>query len=328
VRASLSQHAAEPTTPLLSIVVPVYRSAEILPLLVAQTELALKGTDAEGRFEMVLVCDASPDSSWQVIESLARQHAYVRGVDLRRNAGQHNATMAGLHYAGGRYVVIMDDDLQHPPAAIPRMLAVLADGYDVCYAQYLHRQHPLWKRLGSAFNNVVATWLLDKRRDLYLSSFKALDGEVVAEVIRYEGPYAYLDGLILDVTRSITSIDIEHQPRASGTGNYGLRRSLSLWFKMATSFSVAPLRVLSLLGALLGMASLLMIGCIIVIKLRDPSIPAGWASLIATVLFMGGTQLVGLGLLGEYLGRTYLTINRKPQFVVRETTWTRRPQCD
>jgi undecaprenyl-phosphate 4-deoxy-4-formamido-L-arabinose transferase len=199
--------------PAISIVVPVYRSAAILPQLVAETAAAMSSVASLDQFEMVLVCDASPDDSWKVIEGLARQHTFVRGMLLRRNAGQHNATMAGLHQARGTKVIVMDDDLQHPPTAIPAMLAKLDDGFDVCYVRYLHRRHPLWKRLGSWVNDFCAGLLLDKPRGLYLSSFKAMQGDVARELLRYDGPFAYVDGLILDVTRNIASIGIEHRPR-------------------------------------------------------------------------------------------------------------------
>jgi glycosyltransferase involved in cell wall biosynthesis len=308
--------------PYLSIVVPVYRSADILPRLVEAIDAALRGALA-GRFEVLLVCDASPDKSWEVIEQLAARHAFVRGLWLRKNSGQHNATMAGLNHARGDRIVIIDDDLQHPPSAIPQMLAELDQGFDVCYTRYRHRRHALWKKAGSWGNDLLASLLLNKPRGLYLSSFKALRGEVAREVVKYDGPFAYVDGLILDVTSAVTSIDIEHQDRFSGRGNYNFRRSFSLLLKMATSFSVLPLRVVSILGMILAVVSLGVVLYAVIAKLRDPSIQAGWASTMAAVLFVGGVQLLGLGMIGEYLGRTYLKINRKPQFVVRKTTWKR-----
>jgi undecaprenyl-phosphate 4-deoxy-4-formamido-L-arabinose transferase len=306
--------------PALSVVVPVYRSAQILPQLVQSTRAALEGAGLQGEFELIFVCDASPDSSWQVIRTLATENAFVRGICLRLNAGQHNATMAGLHHARGRSIVVMDDDLQHPPEAIPLLLARLNEGFDVCYTRYHNRRHALWKKAGSWINDAVATALLAKPRGLYLSSFKAMRREIAEEVTRYDGPYAYVDGLILDTTRSIATVEIEHGQRMAGRGNYNLRRSMSLWLKMATSFSVAPLRLASMLGAILGLLSLCIIAYVVWVKLHDPTIPAGWASLIATVLFVGGAQLVGLGLIGEYLGRAYIKLNRKPQFVIREAT--------
>ncbi|MGC2166996.1 MAG: glycosyltransferase family 2 protein, partial [Gallionella sp.] len=222
---------------ILSIVVPVYRSAQILPKLVEEVFAEMRKEGLENDFELLLVSDASPDNSWQVICTLASRFAFIRGISLRRNFGQHNAIMAGLNYISGEYVVLMDDDLQHPPHAIGSMLSAIKDGYDVCYTNYVNRHHASWKLIGSRFNNWVATHLLGKPSALYLSSFKAMRREIAREIVKYDGPYAYVDGLILDVTRSITSIDIEHQQRLVGEGNYNLRRSVSLWLKMATSFS-------------------------------------------------------------------------------------------
>lgn len=305
----------------LSIVVPVYRSEPILPLLVEKVQQEIGQLGLPHGFELILVNDASPDQSWRVIRELATRYSFVRGLSLRRNFGQHNATMAGLHQARGNMVVVMDDDLQHPPEAIPRMLAALEEGYDVCYTHYNNRQHALWKKLGSAFNDWAARHLLGKPRGLYLSSFKAMRSEVVAEIIRYDGPFAYVDGLILDVTRNIHAVGINHQARHEGEGNYNLRRSVSLWLKMATSFSILPLRIASYTGFLLSAVSLLMIVYVMVQKWMYPETPAGWSSLIATVLLIGGVQTLSIGMLGEYLGRTYLKLNHKPQFVVASRTW-------
>jgi polyisoprenyl-phosphate glycosyltransferase len=310
----------------LSVVVPVYRSEKILPLLVQKSLETAAALGLADQFELILVNDCSPDNSWGVIDTLASKHSFVRGVSLRRNFGQHNAVMAGLHHATGRFVVVMDDDLQHPPEAIGDIMAALAGGADVCYTHYDGRQHALWKVLGSRFNDSVATLLLNKPRGLYLSSFKGMRREVVQEVIRYDGPYAYVDGLILDITRSITSVRIQHQPRHEGDGNYNLRRSISLWLKMATSFSVLPLRVATLTGFALSAVSAVIILFILVEKLLNPDLPRGWASLIATVLFVGGIQTMCLGVMGEYIGRSYLKLNKKPQFVVARTTWQGTPR--
>jgi glycosyltransferase involved in cell wall biosynthesis len=305
----------------VSIVVPVYRSARILSRLVQKVSETMQSLGLEDNFELILVNDSSPDDSWAVICQLAARNSCVKGIALRRNFGQHNATMAGLNQARGDKVIIMDDDLQHSPRYIGSLLEALDGGYDVCYTRYLNRQHELWKKAGSKFNDWVATYVLNKPKGLYLSSFKALDAGVVKEIIRYDGPYAYVDGLILDVTRSITSIDIEHEARHEGNGNYNLRRSLSLWLKMATSFSVLPLRAAMLLGFALSLVSLVFMVVVIAQKILHPETQAGWASLIATMLFIGGVQTFCIGMVGEYLGRAYLKLNRKPQFAIRTTTW-------
>jgi len=305
----------------LSIVVPVYRSEKILPELVGEIERSLQALGLSGRFELILVNDASPDGSWQVICDLAQRYAFLKGISLRKNFGQHSATMAGLHYSIGSTIIVMDDDLQHPPEEIGKLLAAIDSGLDVCYVRYQERQHAYWKILGSGFNDLVATWLLGKPKGLYLSSFKALRREIAQEVIKYDGPYAYLDGLILDVTRSIGTVDIVHRARRDGKGNYNLKRSISLWLRMATNFSVFPLRLATLLGLGLSALSAVLIVLVAVQRLRHPDWPVGWASLLAAVLFTGGVQTFCIGLLGEYLGRAYLRLNGKPQFVVGAVTW-------
>jgi glycosyltransferase involved in cell wall biosynthesis len=263
-----------------------------------------------------------------VIRTLAAERPFVRGINLRRNAGQHNAVMAGLNHARGAFVVTMDDDLQHPPDAIPALLAAVQQGYDVCYTEYAERKHALWKQAGSRFNDWVATRLIGKPAGLYLSSFRCMRSEVVQEVIKYDGPYAYVDGLILDVTRSITSIEIRHQERYEGESNYTLRRLVSLWLKMATSFSVFPLRIATYLGFLLAGVSAAMIFFIVTMKMSHPEYPAGWASIMSTILLIGSIQTLCIGMVGEYLGRTYLKLNRKRQFVVGATTWRGTPKIE
>lgn len=309
----------------LSIVVPVYKSENILPRLVNQIQTSIEAQGLMNDFELILVNDCSPDRSWEVIQELASRASFIRGVALRKNFGQHSATMAGLNFARGEVVVVMDDDLQHHPREITKLIAALDGGADVCYTRYLHRKHALWKKLGSRFNDLVATVLLNKPRGLYLSSFKALKQELVQEVIKYDGPYAYVDGLILEATRSIAVVDVQHEARNIGEGNYNLRRSISLWLRMATSFSVFPLRVATFFGFLLSAASIIITFILVIQKLTDPSVIMGWTSLMAAILFVGGVQIFCIGLLGEYLGRTYLRVNGKPQFVVRATTWANEP---
>lgn len=303
----------------LSIVIPVYKSEEILPKLVKEIYVVMQDLALENSFELLLVNDGSPDRSWDAICEQAARCNYVKGISLRRNFGQHSATMAGLNCSLGDFVIIMDDDLQHPPVAIGNMLSALKEGHDVCYTKYLNRQHPMWKKIGSKVNDWVATRLLGKPKGLYLSSFKAIRRDVVDEIIQYNGPYAYIDGLILDVTRSITTVEVEHQEREIGQGNYNILSSFSLWLKMATSFSVVPLRFASYTGLSLAIISMIMIVIVIIQKILNPDLQAGWSSVIATILFIGGVQMLYLGLIGEYMGRAYLKLNGKPQYSVGAT---------
>lgn len=304
--------------PELSVVIPVYGSAAILPALAERLEAALGPALGPERYEVVLVHDCGPDDAWQVIESLAASRPWLRGLDLRRNAGQHNAIMAGLAVARGRFIVTMDDDLQHDPADVPRLLQALADGHDLVYAQFTQRRHALWKRAGSRFNDMVAQRLLKKPEGLYLSPFRAFVAGLRDEVLRYQGPFVYVDGLLLQSTspRRIGTITATHHARSDGQSGYSLRKSISLWLQMATSFSIVPLRLVSLAGALASLFAFLLGVLVLAQKLREPSLPLGWASLIVSILFMGGLQLLALGAIGEYTGRVLLNVNNRPQYVV------------
>lgn len=304
--------------PKLSVVVPVYRSRDCLGPLLDRLEAVMGPAGlGPGDFEVVLVNDGSPDDSWSEIVRLSSSRPCIRGVSLSRNFGQHNATMAGLRESRGRYVVVMDDDLQHPPEAVPAILEKLRDGADVCYTTYRDRQHAVWKVLGSRANDLFATWLLDKPRGLYLSSFKGMNRMIVEAVCCYDGPFTYIDGLILDVTRNVESIEIQHTSRLAGKGNYNLRRSFSLWLRMVTSFSVLPLRLASLAGGLMGLLAA-GLSCYLAVQVMRYGTPVpGWASTMVAILMVGSVQLIAIGLIGEYVGRAYLRLNNSPQYVVR-----------
>jgi len=312
------------SAPDLSVVIPVYGSAAILPELARRLQEVLEVTYGAGSFEVVMVEDCGPDHAWQVIVKLAASRPWLRAIQLRKNAGQHNAIMAGLRQARGRFIVTMDDDLQHDPEDIPRLVATLEAGYDLCYAQFEDRQHALWKRLGSRFNDVVASRLLRKPKGLYLSPFRAVRRAIRDEALRYEGPFVYVDGLLLQSTNNIATIQAQHHARSDGQSGYSLRKSISLWLQMATSFSVTPLRFVSIAGIAASCIGFLRAVVVFVSKLMSPGLPVGWASLIIAVLMMGGLQLLALGAIGEYVGRVLLSLNRRPQYVVRRLLNIRR----
>jgi undecaprenyl-phosphate 4-deoxy-4-formamido-L-arabinose transferase len=306
--------------PHLSFVIPVYGSEKVLPELVSRLD-AVMDTMPETRqnYEVIFVCDQSPDRSWHVIQQLSAQHPWVRGILLRMNAGQHNALMAGFAEARGQIIMTMDDDLQHSPSDIPSLLAELASGRDVVYARFKNRQHASWKIWGSRLNDKVAGYLMNKPSNLYLSPFRAMRAAIVRDILRYTGPYVYVDGLILSMTRNIGTVEVEHHDRFAGDSGYSLRKSISLWLKMATNFSIVPLRLTSFAGLVMAGVGFVLAVLLVIQKFTLDAMPIGWSSLIVTILMIGGVQLVALGMLGEYLGRVLLTLNSRPQYVIGET---------
>jgi glycosyltransferase involved in cell wall biosynthesis len=299
----------------LSIVIPVYNGAASIAELVGALEELL----IDGGHEIVLVNDGSPDNSLEVCSSLLdKARVPITLVSLARNYGEHNAVMTGLRHASGAHVITMDDDLQNPPEEVERLLAFAQrSGDDVVYTYYEEKQHAAWRNLGSRFTNCVADFVLEKPNGLYLSSFRCISAFAVREIIRYQGPFPYIDGLILQVTQNIGRLMVRHLSRASGRSNYTLRRLLRLWMSMFVNFSVMPLRISTITGFVLsGLGAIG--GAIAIGEALLYSPPEGWASLMVAVLLLSGVQLVILGIVGEYLGRLYLTASGKPQSVIRE----------
>ncbi len=286
----------EPSTgrrePKLSIVVPVYRSEGCLEALADAIAAALGPIGWE--YELVLVNDNSPDRSWMVIESLCRDHPNVVGVDLRRNFGQDNAILTGLRFARGRSIAIMDDDLQHDPRDLPALVAKAEEGADLVYADFRVKRQKLWKNLGSWFNGKVAEWLIGKPRRVYLSPYKVIRKEVADLIRRYEGPYPYIDGLLFQVTSRIAQVPATHHDRFAGTSGYTLWRSIAVWARLATSFSVRPLRLVTWCGfGLASFGALLAVWVVFYRLLFPEDFPpgaAGWASLMVALLVIGGAR--------------------------------------
>jgi undecaprenyl-phosphate 4-deoxy-4-formamido-L-arabinose transferase len=304
-------------SPALSIVVPVYNGAATIGELVN----ALRALEIAGGLEIVLVIDGSPDNSLDVCKELAAEPgAPVVLLSLSRNFGEHNAVMAGLARARGSYVITMDDDLQNPPGEVKRLFEHARDGgYDAVYTYYEEKQHAAWRNWGSRFTNWCADRLIDKPPGLYLSSFRCISAFVRERIVAsYEGPYPYVDGLVFQVTENVGRLQVGHLPRIEGRSNYTLRRLIRLWLSMFLNFSVMPLRLATLFGLAFGALGALAAIIVVAEAISDNRPPQGWASLMVAVLVLAGVQLVLVGVIGEYLGRMFLAVNRKPQYLVRE----------
>ena len=310
----------------ISVLIPVYNSAESISTLVDTVIETL--APLASLWEIILVNDGSVDNSHKVVLSIVdRYPKIVKYINLMRNFGEHNAVMCGLQYVTGDSVTIIDDDFQNPPREILKMVRRLMEGYDVVYSYYDEKQHSFFRNLGSAFNDIVAALLLKKPRNLYLSSFKTIDVALIKLIVQYKGPYPYIDGLILRSTERIGMQLCHHEDRKTGSSNYTLRKLVRLWLNMFTGFSILPLRLTSYLGILVSFCSLLLALYFFLARAFGPiftnqEIPIGWASTIVAITSLAGLQLIMLGMIGEYLGRLFLTMSGTPQFLVRKTYQT------
>lgn len=321
---------------LISFIIPCYRSMQTIEKVTeeikdtmaglsqdeentAHTEYAGDSDTAKNPYEIILVNDASPDDTFAVIQKICHESDNIIGINLSRNFGQHAALMAGLRQAAGDIVICLDDDGQTPAKEVGKLLNGIREGADVVYARYNHKQHSGMRRLGSRINDMMTRVMLGKPKKLYLSSYFAAKKFVVDEIKRYEGAYPYVVGLILRTTRNIVNVDIEHKERITGTSGYTLGKLMSLWFNGFTSFSIKPLRIAIVTGAVsAGVGFLYGLYTIIKKLFIYPDMVMGFSSLMSAVLFMGGMLMLMLGLVGEYIGRIYICINNSPQYVIRE----------
>ncbi|GAB4028420.1 glycosyltransferase family 2 protein [Spirosoma gilvum] len=299
----------------LSVIIPVYNSERTIGPLVERLQNCLAGW----AFEVVLVNDGSKDGSEAVCQQLETRFPNVTFVSLRKNFGEFNAVLCGLNHVGGKYAVIIDDDFQNPPEAILTLVtAAEQENYDVVYSRYAQKQHHWFRNLGSWLVNTLTTYSIGKPRDLYLSSFKLIRREVIDEIIRYRGPYPYIDGLIFRVTRNITSVEVPHHARSEGRSSYTVRKLVALFLNVFIGYSLWPIRVFTVLGAALLLVSLLT-GFLMLVGWISKSITVpGWAIVVWAIGAGLGLQMLFLGVLGEYLGKLFMAYSGLPPYVEKE----------
>lgn len=310
--------------PALSWVIPLYNSASSLERVVA----AIEALEVAGGQEIVLVNDGSRDGTEAVCRRLlAMAKVPVTYVAHARNFGEHNAVLSGYRVARGRHLVNIDDDGQNPPAEGLRLYQkALESGADVVYGVYETKQHVAWRNRASRAANRLMDFLLDKPAGLYLSSFRCVTAFAAAEVARFTGPFPYIDGLLLQATQRIESLTVRHEARQEGESGYTLRKLFRLWMTTVVNFSVMPLRVAMILGTLMAGAGAAGLVVVILLWMSGQGPAFGWGSLMAALLIFSGTQLVMLGIFGEYLGRLFLAVNQKPQSVWREVVRSGRTE--
>ena len=309
----------------ISVVIPCYHSRRTLGGVTADLE-RMMATRPELDYEIILVNDNPPDETWDLIQRLRAENPRIHGICFSRNFGQHSALMAGYRQVTGDIVVSMDDDGQNPPSEIFRLIDAVDSRTDIVYADYPRKQHSRFRNLGSRLSNRMFSWMLGKPRELYLASYWAAKRFVIDEMIRCESPFPYVDGLALQSTTRIVNVPVDHLPRAEGESGYTMFSLLRLWLNAFTSFSVKPLRIATVAGSGTALAGLI-VGVVLVIRkliLRE-DIDAGWTSMMALMLFLFGVLMIMMGLVGEYVGRVFISMNRSPQYVIEYDTARSQP---
>ena len=301
---------------LVSFVIPCYRSERTITLVVDEIRRSMPALP-QYEYEIVLVNDCAPDNTLGVISALALEDEHITAVDLAKNFGQNAALMCGMSHARGDIIVCLDDDGQTPADEVGKLLNKLEEGYDVVYASYEHKQHSGFRNFGTRLNNLMNEIMLGKPRDLSITSYFAVRRFIVDEMLHYPHCYPYVEGLILRSTRKIATVPVTHRAREEGESGYNLAKLIALWMNGFTSFSVKPLRLASIFGAMTAAAGFIYAIIIVINRITRADILEGWSSSMALQLVLGGIILLVLGLIGEYLGRIYMCINASPQYVER-----------
>ncbi len=303
---------------LLSFVIPCYGSEKTIEYVIDEiVEVVAQRKDYD--YEIVCVNDASPDNVISVLEKLAKENKKIKVIDFSKNFGKHSAVMAGFSMTSGDYIVSLDDDGQCPMDRLWDLIDPLdEDKVDMTMAEYPKKKQAGWKNIGSSINSLMSRTLINKPKDLQFSNFFVMKSYMVEEILKYENPYPYLEGLILRTTDRILSVEMEERDRFAGRGNFTFFKSLGLWINGFTAFSVKPLRVATLVGSLFALIGFVFEIIIVINRLFNPKVPLGYSSTLAIMLFIGGIIMLMLGLIGEYIGRIYISLNNSPQYVIRK----------
>ena len=309
-------YCGDMTRDAISLVVPVYESAETLGTLVTRVVAALEGIDRV--FELVLVNDGSSDDSWGRIVELAAVDDRVRGLNLMRNYGQHNALLAGIRAARHPVVVTLDDDLQNPPEEIPKLLAKLDEGFDVVYGSFTERRFGFWRNVGTSITKLALTWVIANDVARHVSAFRAFRTDLREAFASYNAPYVSIDVLLSWGATRFGSVPVAHDARAAGRSSYNFGRLATHALNVMTGFSTRPLRFASLVGLAFTLFGFVVLAVVLGTYLVEGGSVPGFPFLASVIAIFSGAQLLTLGIIGEYLARMHMRVMDRPAFAVRE----------
>ena len=302
----------------ISFIIPCYQSQNSLEKVVETIENTVN-LRKDFTSEIILVNDNSPDDTWGKIKELTEKYDNVIGIDIAKNSGQQCAIMAGLRYSKGDLVAVSDDDGQTPIETIFEFYDKMQEGeYDVVCAKYVDRgKRSAFRRLGSRANTLMINFFLERPEGIDTSVYFLAKRFVVDEMVKYNNAYPHMGGLLLRTTYNIGNVDVKQKERIEGTSGYNMKKLLSTWANGLTTFSIKPLRIATVCGVFMALLGFLIIIGLVILKLTRNNIALGWTSMIATTILIGGMIMMMLGVIGEYVGRIYLTLNENPQYVIR-----------
>jgi len=300
----------------LSFVIPCYCSEKTITSVIEEIQKTVKN---EQPYEIICINDNSSDGTIDVLKRKSQENKNVKILCFSKNFGQHSALLAGYRHVTGDIIVSLDDDGQTPPRECYKLIDMLSEKYDVVYADYASKKHSFFRNMGSMVNKIMLSYMLNLPRNISCNSYFAAKRFVIDEIVHYNKPFPYITGLILGVTRKIGNVQIDHQKRLYGKSGYTLKKLFSLWLNGFTAFSVKPLRLATLFGSFFSLVGFIFAFIIVIQKLINPGIAAGFTSIMTVILFISGVLMLMLGLLGEYVGRIYICINNPAQYVIKET---------
>lgn len=303
----------------VSIVIGLYNSEKTIEAVLEEIKTAFSG-NGRYMYEIILVDDYSPDGVYALVKKLAKEDKRIKLIHLSKNAGQTNAVIEGYRYAEGDFIVEMDDDLQMPAEEILHMLDKLEEGnYDVVFARYQEQKESAFRRFGSKLNNKMTEIMVGKPKGIRVNSFFVMRKFIKDKIIQYSNNYPYMYGIIFAITNNVANVDVVHRERTNGKSNYTFKKLFGLWLNGFLNFSVKPLRLAIHFGLLVTVVSFIIMLILIIQRLTGPTQAVGWTSIMVAVIFFSGIQLIFIGVLGEYIGRLYLSNSSLPRATIRET---------
>ena len=298
----------------ISVIMPAYNAEKTIDASIRSVY-----NQKYKNWELIVIDDGSIDSSYEICCNYAKNNKKVKVINFAKNMNRPGAVMAGLNYAKGDYVVVMDDDGQCPMNNFWQLLQPLLDGHDVSIDSYPERKQSIFKDFGTLVNKKMTQFILDRPKDMQFTNFMVMKSYIVKEITNYKNPYPYYTGLLLRTTSDIINVQMDERERFSGSTTFTFGKMLGMWLNGLTAFSIKPLRLSSLVGVICAIIGFIFGIVTIIRKLVVPDISVGWSSIVSIILFIGGLIMLMLGMIGEYIGRIYISINNSPQYVVKET---------